>query len=77
MLKEGAQEGLLMRGCSRGGAQRDSGGGTEEGVLRRGFSSEQASRQSVRQLSRQASRQAPGRHSVGAMPWRGLLNLKH
>ena len=27
------------------------------------------------QASRQAGRQALGRHSVGAIPWRGLLNL--
>ena len=37
----------------------------------------ESSRESLReeqlQASRQASRQALGRHSVGAMPWRGLF----
>ena len=32
-----------------------------------------ASRQASRHVSRKASKQALGRHSVGAMPWRGLL----
>ena len=37
--------------------------------------SRQAGKQASRQASKQASRQALGRHSVGAMPWRGLFNF--
>ena len=32
-------------------------------------------RSNCKQAGRQASRKALGRHSVGAMPWRGLLGL--
>ena len=32
--------------------------------------------QAGKKANRQASRQALGRHSVGAMPWRGLLKCK-
>ena len=35
----------------------------------------QASRQGSRQVNKYASKQALGRHSVGAMPWRGLFVL--
>ena len=34
-----------------------------------------AGRQEGRQARRQAGKQALGRHSVGAMPWRGLFIL--
>ena len=33
----------------------------------------QASKEAGRQVGEQVSRQALGKHSVGAMPWRGLL----
>ena len=33
----------------------------------------QAKRQAAKQAKRQAGKQALGRHSVGAMPWRGLF----
>ena len=34
-----------------------------------------ASKQASKQARRQAGRQALGMHSVGAMPWRGLLDF--
>ena len=43
--------------------------------LKRGSSSEgaQAREQAGKKVGKQASKQALGRHSVGAMPWRGLF----
>ena len=73
------QERVLERGCSRGGAQEgvlrrgSSSGGAHQLVLKRGCSSGGAQEGMLR--SKQAARQAPGRNSVGAMPWRGLLTL--
>ena len=36
----------------------------------------QAGKKAVKQAEKQAGKQALGRHSVGAMPWRGLLWMK-
>ena len=60
------QERELKRGSSRKGAA--------EKELKRGKQARKhASKQAGKQARRQAGKQALGRHSVGAMPWRGLL----